>query len=348
MKIKFVFSTLFFISLFVQVINLLEVSKIIEGDNNNFFKIIYLSFLKLPTTMLEILPFAIVISTAFLYRNLISNNELISMRNLGYSIIDIFKPVGASVLIIGLFFLTIINPLSSICEKKFERETLKDFSKLYSIKIHNNEIWIKNLNENINNFIKFSRIDLKRMNVENIKIIEVENDKSKFYLAKTGTLDDKTLNLKDVKLFNMDEEKLINLENLNLQVNFNKNDIVNSISDYKLIPFYKYNKHLQSLKKFNLYSPEISFYYLYEIFKPLFLIMLSFVVMGFASKFKRNENFFKILFYSISIGFCFFIFKELLTLFTSELYISFWIAYVIMIFTTLIIGLYQSINIEVN
>ena len=92
MKIKYILTTLFFISLFIQIINILEVSRIVENQNLDFIKIIYLSLLKLPNTMLEILPFAIVISTAFLYRNLISNNELISMRNVGYSIIVIFKP----------------------------------------------------------------------------------------------------------------------------------------------------------------------------------------------------------------------------------------------------------------
>ena len=66
---------------------------------------------------------------------------------------------------------------------------------------------------------------------------------------------------------------------------------------------YKYKEHLQSLKKFNLYSSEISLFYLSEILKPLFLIVFAFAVMGFSGKFKRNESFFKVLFYSILIGF---------------------------------------------
>ena len=60
--------------------------------------------------MLETIPFVVIISTAFFYRNLISNNELISMRNIGYSIIDIYKPVASAIFIIGMFFLLIVNP----------------------------------------------------------------------------------------------------------------------------------------------------------------------------------------------------------------------------------------------
>ena len=347
-NLKYIFITLFFIALFIQIINLLEVAKIIEDNNSNIISILYLSILKLPTTILEVIPFVIIISTAFFYRNLISNNELISMRNIGYSIIDIYKPVGSAIFIIGVLFLLIVNPLSATFEKKFELLTSKDFSSLYSIKIKNNEIWIKNINKDKYNYIKFSNIDLKQMTANDIKIVEISNNNNNFYLARKGKLKEKNLELHNVIMFNIDSEKYNNIEYLNLNINFNNTDIINSISNYKFVPFYKYKKHLDSLKKFNLYSPEVSFYYISEIFKPFFLIVLGFIVMGFSSKFKRDENFFKILFYSILIGFSFFIFKEIISAFTIGNYIPFWFAYLIMFSIPLIFGIYQTIKIEIN
>jgi len=284
-KIKYIFITLFFISLFIQIINLLEVAKIIEANNSNLISILYLSFLKLPTTMLEIIPFVIIISTAFFYRSLITNNELISMRNIGYSIIDIYKPVGFAIFITGIFFLLILNPLSASFEKIFQSQTSKDVSSLYSINIKNNEIWVKNINKNKYNYIKFSNIDLKKMTALDIKIVEISDNVNNFYLAKKGTLKEKILELHDVNYFNVDGEKYNNIKYLNLNINFNNTDIISSISNYKFVPFYKYNKHVKSLKKFNLYSSEIAFYYITEIFKPFFLIILGFIVMGFSSKF---------------------------------------------------------------
>ena len=147
MKIKFIILTLFLLILFIQLINLIEVSRIIESNKFNMITILYLSLLKLPTTINQVSPFAIIISTAFFYRQLISNNEFISMRNVGYSIIDIFKPVGSAIFILGIFFLFFLNPLAAFSEKKFELETTKDISSLYSIKIKNDEIWIKNLQD---------------------------------------------------------------------------------------------------------------------------------------------------------------------------------------------------------
>ena len=248
----------------------------------------------------------------------------------------------------GLFFLIFINPLSSFSEKLFEAKTSKESSSFYSIKIKNNEIWIKNKQDKKINFIQFSNFDLKNLNAEKIKIIEIENGKKRFYIANKGALKDNILSLKELTYFDIVDESSQKISNYNLNVNFRQNDIINSISNYKHIPFYKYNSHIKSLQKFNLYSETVSFHYISEIFKPIFLLILSFIVMGFASKFKRNESFFKILFISISFGFIFFIFNEVLSGITIAKIIPFWFSYTILIIFSLIIGLYQSINIEIK
>ena len=65
------------------------------------------------------------------------------MRNLGYSIFDIFKPISLAVFLMGLFFLLIINPLSVFMETKYDLKLDNKDNSLYSIKISNNEMWIK-------------------------------------------------------------------------------------------------------------------------------------------------------------------------------------------------------------
>ena len=68
--------------------------------------------------------------------------------------------------------------------------------------------------------------------------------------------------------------------------------------------------------------------------------------MGFSVKFKRNENFFKVLFTSILIGFLIFLLKEIATTLTTKMEISFIFSYFIIFMFPLIIGLYQMIRIE--
>ena len=80
--------------------------------------------------------------------------------------------------------------------------------------------------------------------------------------------------------------------------------------------------------------------------KPIFLIVIGFVVMGFSGKFKRNENFFKILFISILIGFLFFLLKEVMISLTNKMNLSFIFAYLVIFTLPLFIGLYNAMKIE--
>ena len=344
---KYIFINLVIVSVFIMFLNLIEISRILEPNDNNIINYLYLSFLKYPTILNEILPFVTIIGVSFLLRNLINNNELISMRNIGLSIFDIFLPIGICVFIIGLFFLIILNPISASFENKFEQRIKKNEQSLYSIKILNNEMWIKNkLSDNFSSFINIQNIDLKDMKAKNIKILLLDKNKNIFIQSQNGYFEKNKFFLNDVKFYNLNNDLYNKIDNYDLEINFNKKNIVNAIANYRLVPFYKYITHTNTLNKFNLYSSEIGLYYLSEILKPLFIVMLSFVVLGYSGKFKRNENFFKILFISILIGFIIFFLKEIITKFTIILNINFFVSYLIIFTVPLIFALYQAIKIE--
>jgi len=346
---KYIIINLIIIGILVLFINLLEISRILEKENTTLSFFLFLSFLKLPTIISEIIPFVIILSIAFLFKNLISNNELISIRNMGFSILDVFKPIAVTIFIFGLLILIIFNPLSANFEKNFNSLTEKNYPNMYSIKFINEGMWIKNITEDNNrNFINISQINLNNMNAEKIKILNVNNNFNKIIIAEKGEIVDKIFKLQNVSIFNINTDKFEKVEFYNLILNFDKSNIIDSILNFKFIPFYKYKEHINNLKKFNLHSSEVSLYYLSEILKPIFLVIIGFAVMGFAGKFKRNENFFKVLFISILIGFLIFLLKEIVTTLATTMEISFILSYFIIFMFPLIIGLYQMIRIETD
>jgi len=344
---KYLIINFIIISVFIIFINLLELSRIISEDDKNITNFIYLSLLKYPTILNEIIPFVTIISVTFLIRNLISNNEFVSMRNLGYSIFDIFKPISIAIFVMGLFFLLFINPLSVFMGSKYDNKLDNNDNSLYSIKISNNEMWIKNeIDEKNSSFINIKNINLKNMNADNIQILLINNQGNKFIMAKKGEFDKNLFILTEVKYYDFNSEEFSNLEKYNLIINFNKENLINSISEYRLVPFYKYFNHTKTLSKFNLYSSEIGLYYLSEILKPMFSVVLAFVILGFTSRFQRNENFFKVLFIAVSIGFLVFLLKEIITKLTITLSLNFLLSYLIIFLVPFFIGLYQIIKIE--
>ena len=344
---KYILINLIIITIFVLFLNLLEISRILEKENTTLGFFLLLSLLKLPTIISEIIPFVVILSIAFLFKNLITNNELISIRNMGFSILDIFKPIAIAIFLFGLFILLFINPLAANFENNFNNLTSKKYPNMYSIKFINEGMWIKNISEDNNkNYINISKINLDNMNAEKIKILNINNKFNKIIIAEKGQIIDKIFKLQNVSILNINNDKFEKVEFYNLILNFDKSNIIDSILNFKFIPFYKYKKHVNNLKKFNLHSSEVSLYYLSEILKPIFLVIIGFTVMGFSGKFKRNENFFKVLFISILIGFLIFLLKEIVTTLTTTMEISFIFSYFIIFMFPLMIGLYQMIRIE--
>ena len=290
---KYILINLIIITILVLFLNLLEISRILEKENTTLGFFLLLSLLKLPTIISEIIPFVVILSIAFLFKNLITNNELISIRNMGFSILDIFKPIAIAIFLFGLFILLFINPLAANFENNFNNLTSIKYPNMYSIKFINEGMWIKNISEDNNkNYINISKINLDNMNAEEIKILNINNKFNKIIIAEKGEIIDKIFKLQNVSILNINNDKFEKVEFYNLILNFDKSNIIDSILNFKFIPFYKYKKHVNNLKKFNLHSSEVSLYYLSEILKPIFLVIIGFTVMGFSGKFKRNENFF--------------------------------------------------------
>ena len=347
LSLKFILINLIIITIIVLFLNSVELSRIIITENSTLYYFLYLSLLKIPSIILEVIIFVTIISLSFLFRNLVTNNEFISLRNAGLSILDIYKPVAIAIFCTGLFILLIINPISTKSEIKFNSLTSKNSDNLYSIKFIEGGMWMKNITEKGNkNYIIVNEIDLDKMNAKDIKILETGNNKDKVILANYGNIQDNIFNLKEVTTLDIFNKKYNNYENYSLNLNFNSKNITDTISNYKLVPFYKYWEHTRNLKKFNLYSNEVSLHYISEILKPFFMIIIGLVVLGYSGKFKRNESFFKILFFSILIGFTIILMEEIIIALTIKLNISYIFSYLIIFILPLLVALYKVIRIE--
>ena len=83
---KYLFINLILILSLVIFINLIEIARNLNDTNHSLINYLLLTLLKIPSIINEIFPFVTIISISFLFRYLINNNELTSMRNIGYSI----------------------------------------------------------------------------------------------------------------------------------------------------------------------------------------------------------------------------------------------------------------------
>jgi len=346
-SIKYVLINQLLILFLIIFINLIELSRVIEKENQSLLNYVYLSLLKIPSIINETSPFVIIISTAFLFRYLIKNNELIAMRNIGFSIFDIFQPISIGIFIYGLFILLLVNPITAVSEIKYEKYLNNQNENMYSIKFSENNLWIKNKNTNDGiYYINIKNFNIKDMIAKDIEILSIQKDKREFFQSDNGIIKDKNFDLNDVNLFDVLNDKYFYHKKYILNLNFSKESILASNINYKNIPYYNYINHVKTMKKFNLYSSAVGLFYLSEVLKPIFMILLAFVVMSFSAKYNRNDSFFKVLFYAVLIGFAFYVLREIINKFTITFDVNFLFSYLIIFIIPFIIGLYKTIQIE--
>ena len=344
---KYLILNLLLIISLISFINLIEIARNLSDDNQTLTNYLLLTLLKIPSVTNEVLPFVTIISISFLFRYLINNNELTSMRNIGYSIFDIFLPVAIYIFLFGFLNLILLNPISAKFEIQYDQILNKKNLDQYSIKVSSNIMRIKNISDELGlNFIEIKKIDVNNMIANDIRILKLDDITQKLIVAKSGKIKHRKFYLEKAKIFNITENKFLEKSDLILDLNFSKENIINSIINYKNVPFYDYFNHTNILKKFNLYSSEISLYYLSQILNPFFLVMLGFVVLGFSAKFRRNENFFKILFIAILIGFIVFFLREIIFKLTLSYNINFFLSYGIIFMLPFLLGLYKVLQIE--
>lgn len=345
-KIYYIIISLIILTITVQIVDFIELTQAnINKSNFSFSDILQMSFLKMPFLINEILPFVIIISTSFYFKSLIDNNELVSIRNLGLSIFNIFYPVAFAVLSIGIFSLFVLNPISSI-SMSYLQKINNNNEKSSLIKLSNDNIWIKNKLNNKILYINAKNINIKKMLLTDIMIIDNTSDNQKLYFAESGKINEEFILLNNVQETNIKLNKNKTYDYKNIKINFNQKDILNSLQYYKYTPFYKYYNYVNSMKKLNYLSSEIILYFLSEIFKPLLLISISFVVTGYVAKFKRNENFFKTIFIAIAIGFIIFFVDKIIYSINAQNILTYIFIIIAIPLTSIILGTIFMLRVE--
>ena len=96
-------------------------------------------------------------------------------------------------------------------EAKYDNELDKKDNSLYSIKITDNEMWIKNkIDQQNSSFINIKNINLRNMYASNIKILQTKNDTNKFIMAEKGEFNNNIFSLENVIYYNFIKEEYKN------------------------------------------------------------------------------------------------------------------------------------------
>ena len=266
-KITFVFISLGF------VVGILEELNFFSEIDTDYFTLMILVLLNLPTLIYEIFPFIFLITSQFFFLNILENGELNTFKNKGLSNFKIIQIVCFSSFLFGLFVITFFYQFSSSMKFNY-LDIKKNFTKdnKYLAAVTENGLWIKDSYDGKINFINSKKFSLNSLEEVQIIVLDKEFNFIKNIQSKKVEIKDNNWKLKNVKIIdnnnNVFEEKTMSFYS-----NFNYEEINNFFSNLSSQSIFELLELIQNYNAINYSTIEIE-YHIQKIIAYPFLIMI--------------------------------------------------------------------------
>jgi len=157
------------------IINLFEEINFFKDFDIGIDIPIILSSLFVPSLLYNMFPFIILLSGIWLFLKIKKTDEIIALKVSGMSNFSIIVVPSVLSIILGIIFITLLNPVTSIFVKKYESiKGVYEKEQDYLAAVTVNGIWIKEKTPEKNYIIKSSKYD--NFYLVNVSIYEFDND----------------------------------------------------------------------------------------------------------------------------------------------------------------------------
>jgi lipopolysaccharide export system permease protein len=274
------------------IINLFEEINFFKDYDVGIFLPIILSFFYVPSLFYNMFPFVILLSGIWFFLTIKRSDEVTALKISGLSNFSIIIVPSMVSIILGIFFITAINPITSVLVKKYEKTKgsfEKDQDYLAAITI--NGIWIKEKK----NIIRAAKLDNDQFIEVSIYEFDDENNFLRRLEAKSANINLKNWTLNDVKVIDMNGKTIAeNLTNISYMSMYDINQIKTLYSNLDTVSFWSIKNEIELLENRGYSTNEMRSKLHQSIAFPFFLlgmILLSGVIsLGFYLK-DNNWNY---------------------------------------------------------
>ena len=268
----------------------------------NFYDILGMASLKITGNIEKILPFAVLIASIFCFNQWRKNNYYIITRSSGLSLWKIITPSLLCFFILGIFSITVLNPFSTIMNKKYENlETIFfKHKKINNFSFDNKGFWMKQTSNGKTIIINAYKVNskLQTLNDVNIFVLNENADFEKRVSAKTAKFYKNRLSLSNAII--TDSEFLVNsFSKYNLNLDSTSENINISILAPETIFIINLPNYILNMKKFGLNISKHLIHLFKLICQPLLLI--SMILLSASLMLRSSERKVKVGIVSLSL-----------------------------------------------
>ena len=276
-------------SLFVVIAVMLSIILLINLlDEFNFFKskkdlkfifFIIFTILKIPNLLINLFPFIVLFGGIVFYLKIYNHNEVISLRVMGYSNIQIILIPALTSFVIGYIIVFLIVPFSSSMLRYYEslRSEYNETKNL--VFVNETGIWILDKNEKEKNIIRIEKIskDFSVVNQITIYNYDSSNNFIKRIDAAEGFIKDKNWQLNKVYIISTNKKNNNEnyLNNYNYTSNVNISELKNVYKNTDTTSLLDINKEMAILEDKGYSTIDLRIRYQKLISFPIYLLAMS-------------------------------------------------------------------------
>ena len=279
------------------IINLFEEINFFKDYDVGIYLPLILSFLYVPSLFYNMFPFVILLSGIWFFLNIKRTDEVTALKISGLSNFSIIIIPSVVSVILGIFFITAINPVTSVLVKKYEKTKgsfEKDQDYLAAITI--NGIWIKEKN----NIVRAAKLSNDKFIDVSIYEFDEENNFERRLEAKSANINLKNWVLHDVKVIDVNGKTIEeNLSNVSYRSMYDINQIKSLYSNLDTVSFWNIKNEIALLENRGYSTNEMRSKMHQSIAFPFFLISMVFLSGVISLGFYLKDNNWNYVFISI-------------------------------------------------
>jgi lipopolysaccharide export system permease protein len=264
----------------VLLITLLEEFNYFKTKQDlKFITFIIFTFLKIPNLLFNLFPFIVLFSGIVFYLKIYNFNEVISLRVMGYSNIQIILIPALTCFVMGYLLVFLIVPFTSSMLKYYE-ELKSEYDQTKNLVVVNETgIWIIDKSENDKNIIRIEKIDKNFSSMTQITIYNYDKDNNfiKRIDANEGIINDNNWQLSKVNIISSNNKKNSEnyFNNYNYKSNIKINELKNIYKNTETTSLLDINKEMFILEDKGYSITDLRIRYQKLISFPIYLLAMS-------------------------------------------------------------------------
>jgi lipopolysaccharide export system permease protein len=242
-----------------------------------------------------LLPMSVLIAGTIAFWRLARSSELTIVRSIGLSVWNFLAPMATACALIGVAYMTVLNPISAALNRRVEKLTYKyGMSHSNPMLFSQNGLWLKEMKDGGREGFLYAgsvRRDGDSLDARDIKIFEISGDSriSRRIEAKSGKLSDKNLMLKNVRIVSDDLSETTSAT-MDYPTQLSIDKIEESSSKPESFSFWSLPSFISFFESAGFSARKHKSYFYSLLFSPLVLVSMLLISAIFSISPKRSQT----------------------------------------------------------